>query len=159
MSVFAKFWEKKFAAAAKVRVKDYTQSGSVASGTAERVVINPPAGKLWILLAIRMWTDADADATSGNHHMGILGQTEQPRYCSYGSDYATRVLIDANTIRDANSETLPPNEASLTNMLNNIILTPDEGITLKYDNSTDAAQENDRIWKLRVLEIPLERAV
>jgi len=40
-----------------------------------------------------------------------------------------------------------------------MLLTPDEGLTIRYVNNTDAAQENDRKYFLRLLEIPLERAV
>jgi len=148
---------------AKVVVKNYTQAtadvGSVASGSSESITINPPAGRIWKVLNIRMKTSSDADATSGTHSMEIEGESILPRAVYYRSTYDTRVCISQYTIRDANSAALPPNNNELILALQQSVLTPDEGLTLKYSNDTDAAQENDREWYLRLLEIPLERAV
>jgi len=69
-------------AQAKVVVKDYTQAtsdvGSVASGAFEDVTINPPSGKLWRVLVLRITVKPDGDATSGNHTVSVLGQTLTP---------------------------------------------------------------------------------
>lgn len=103
---------------AKVVVKNYTQAtadvGSVASGSSESITINPPAGRIWKVLNIRMKTSSDADATSGTHSMEIEGESILPRAVYYRSTYDTRVCISQYTIRDANSAALPQITMSLS---------------------------------------------
>jgi len=148
---------------AKVVVKNYTQAtanvGSVASGVVESITINPPIGKLWKVLDLRIVVLSDADATSGNHEVKIQHQGQVQFYCQYRSDYATTISIQRATIRSANLISRPDTSEALLILYPHLIASPDEGLVLLYTNNTDVAQENDREWKLRFLEIPLERAV
>jgi len=144
---------------AKVVVKDYTQTGSLASGSGEDITINPPPGKIWRCLNIRFRASYDADATAGYHNMEIRSVGGWPRYMHYKSGYSTHLIINDNNITNADQHQRPATDAALATATQNILLTPDEGIVLHYYNGFDVAQENDRNWQLRFLEIPLERVV
>lgn len=89
--------------------------------------------------------------------MKVRGETGEPEYIFYISNYGDHLTINRSHIDVASAKTAPDSDAGLAIALSNIIATPDEGIELYYYNNTDVSQDNTREFKLRFLEIPLER--
>lgn len=128
------------------------QTTSLASASSEVTEVYAPAGSVYNLQALQVQVDADGTATSGTHTFvvrpldafGVL----------YGeSNYNTEVRYQFGYWYTADVEANPTTEAAQEAIQSRLKATENSPLVVRYDNDTNAAQDNTRLITLIVDEV------
>jgi len=125
----------------------------VASGAWETFEPTAPNGKIWFLKNLRMEIPADGDATSGSHRVYLISLPNKIELLGGESTYDTDLVFKYGYWNSANSFAYPPDSATPQKVVTSVLIDDENGIRISYNNETDVAQENDRIYYLDVLEV------
>lgn len=121
--------------------------------TSEDTYISPPIGKLWRILNMFLYCRNPLGATFGEHSYTlrsgdiniILGE----------SVFGSNILWDYMGWQLADSRQEPDSNIGAQYALDNIHLTPDNQLRIRYINNTDSTQVEARDIRLSVLETTL----
>jgi len=100
---------------------------------------------------MRVHVPPEPRASSGVHEIRLQGQSTQPEYFRYRSNYLTEIDIEHYSLVSADSLRRPPG-GSLCTVMGNIQADSTEGLNLAYINHTNERQRNTRTWQLRIRE-------
>lgn len=120
-----------------------TQTGSVASSNDEITEFYAPAGSVYYVKSWRFRVMADADATTGSHYVALqsLGNVN---VVLGRSDYNKEVHWNNSHWVTADAKQEPANEGPALQAVLEAIADETSPLTVRYKNSLDVAQENDR---------------
>lgn len=135
-----------------VQTLDVSQTGSVASGSTEKVEVYAPTGSVYEFRNVKFQVNADANATSGDHQIQVR-PVNQMAALRGKSNYNTKVQADGGGWRTADLIDWPQTEAGFMATINNLRATDSKALTLTYVNNTDAAQDNERTYQLYYGEV------
>lgn len=128
------------------------QSGSLASGATETVDVFAPTGSVYELQAAQMKVNPDGTATSGTHQLQVRPMGASIPLIYGKSGYTTAVSWWRGYWESAGQTAAPPDDAAAVMNLQQAKATENAPFQLSYTNNTDAAQDNDRIYRLFVRE-------
>lgn len=137
----------------KVVHKDYTQTGSVASGSWEAKGVVAPDGKIWFLRTIQILIPSDADATTGSHRVMLQVRPNMVTVLEGKSTYDADLVFSNGFWQNANTWNRPPDSATPQQCVSSVLIGSTDGIRFAYYNGTDVVQENDREYYLDALEV------
>ena len=119
----------------------------------EDTYISPPIGKLWKILNMFLYCRNPLGATFGEHTYVIKSGTIN--IVMGESVFGSNLLWDYCGWEIANSSQKPGASIDAQYALNNIYLTNDNKLTIKYINNTDATQVEARDIRVSVKETTL----
>lgn len=120
----------------------HDSSGSIASGSAEDIAIEPTVGTIAELVWFRMSVSAPPGATSGTHKVEVGITAASAHYVMYtrSAQYNEPIVF---TLADL---------LSMTGQLRMWTFTSVDPLVIKYTNSTNVAQTNARHLRTRRIE-------
>jgi len=130
-----------------------TQTGTVEANTTEYTVVTPPSGYLYVLLCVYIWIEPPDNATTGRHECSITTENIRTDFTKGESYYDEIVSYDEGSWEYADYEQEPASTAAQALMGRSLRASEDNGITLRYENKTDADQTNDRVYRLSLRKI------
>jgi len=136
-----------------VRFIDATQTGTVSSGGSESVVVTAPPGTVLELLGLTVVVQLPSSATAGDHTVDILSDTKQIVVLLMRSDSTARIFYGTGFIQEANLISDPPTVRAQQEAIRGYRVDDTNGLEIVYSNQLDAAQSDDRQYKLWAREI------
>ena len=137
----------------ELEVIETIQSTSIASGSGEITDVYAPSGSVYQLNALNIHIDADPDWASGSHIVSLRGAAMKNGQAIQGkSDYTTRLRWQFSEWRNANQTQIPSDTMASLYAMKDIRADENQPMKFKYTNNADAAQDQDREYRLTVLE-------
>jgi hypothetical protein len=123
---------------------DATQTTTVLAGDNEETDIDAPSGTLIDVSNFEFVVEPPSGASSGTHRILIRGPSRNNLYILAESNFDTRIQVVTNTISTADTSRLPGTAAAQQANILALAMDDTNSINLRYDNSTDVDQTNER---------------
>lgn len=132
-------------------------SSIVAPANYDDMEIIPPAGKLWRIVNMYLFTPKPAGATGGSHNFSFRpGNPAGSLVVMLGeSSYDRSIEWNYSHWNNANLTKKPTTDIASQNALMNILITLEKPLVVRYVNTTDANQTGVRQIELSVMETSL----
>jgi hypothetical protein len=139
-----------------VSLETLDSATTVAVAANETVVIQPPAGKLWILQTLYLQAPVPSGGTSGSHDFILYhGATTMP-FAQGRASFDKQARYQYNEWRDNNGAALtieaPTNKGAQQAMIRGLHLSNGVPLRVQYLNNTDVSQGGTRIIRATVVE-------
>lgn len=124
---------------------------TVGSGATEITEVYAPTGSIYSVQALYMACTSDSNATTGDH-------TIHARPMDFGTvlygqaNYNTTLEFGQGQWKSADVSKLPSDPAASATIVGQMRATEGSALVFKYENNTDAAQDNKRAYDLIVEE-------
>lgn len=132
---------------------DASSSTTVSASQGENVIVRPPSGTIYDLLALRLTAEPPAGSSSGNHSITLrsedlfIGAVDLESFHSDPLEYTSSEIIDAS------ANQVPSSSAAQAQAVRGLRADNSSGFLIRYFNDTDADQTQNRIIRLWVREI------
>lgn len=129
---------------------------NVAAGAPNAVQFTPPEGYIWDIQSMRISVTEVISATSGQHSVEVSSNASGGHTTGYvkgGSTYDTRIMWEHSAWKYANNIKEPADSTTALLGLQNARLDTENNLSIVYLNQTDAVQDNEREYDLRVREL------
>lgn len=129
------------------------ESANIPPFTPEDTYISPPTGKLWKILNVFLYCRNPLGAAFGVHSYTLT--SGEINIMLGESVFGSNLLWDYCGWETADSKQKPDTNIGAQYALNNIYLTDDNQLTVRYINNTDATQVEARDIRISVKETTL----
>lgn len=136
----------------KVKLEDLSQTDEVAAGTTDDVILHAPAGSVYNVRNLQLSVGDNTDATSGEHYFTV--RPMDTMYAINGtSSYSTPIKFDYGGWATASINERPSSAGAQHAAMENLVVTENTGIMVRYYNGADAPQTSTRSIQLIVEEV------
>ncbi|CAM4186034.1 hypothetical protein L1N85_11390 [Paenibacillus alkaliterrae] len=137
---------------AKVEKQSYDQVLNVVANGSVYFNYTPPAGELWRLKLLRIYVPAPASATSGEHEVSVVLDSDGNNYHNgvifLKSGYAGAISSFYNVIEIASLNKIPATEIAQMQAMQNIVATNAQPFSINYINRTNVTQSQTAIIRM-----------
>lgn len=131
--------------------EDLTQTSSLASGASETIQLFAPTGSVYTINQMRIHVDADADWTTGSHKY-VLDSAGEVFTALGESTYTNTLRFERGWWQNADKTIQPNDRSAMVQQMQSLKATENAPIQFRYHNDADAAQDNQRLIEVSVLE-------
>lgn len=128
---------------ASLASSNYNQVLNVAANGATTVTVTPPVGELWRIRGLYLNIPAPSGATTGYHYLvGMSFGTDPLQNSKFRlqSSYNKDMQVRYNTFALADLQQIPSSEQGQIDLINSLVITNANPLSLFYQNLTDVLQ-------------------
>lgn len=131
------------------------QDTNLAAGESETILVKPPHGYVYDLIAWRFSTNTPENSTEGTHEIELRSETATVRVMKGVSSHDNHLVYRNGGWSFTSSES-PSTEAATIQMLRGLRADANNGFSFVYRNDTDVEQTNGRSIRLWVRKLQVE---
>lgn len=126
---------------------------TVPAGGSEETIVRPPTGSIYVLLSLRLAVGSVSGSSTGEH--GFIVNSESLRIGALAalSNNTDGAAYDLSHIQSATSNQQPIAPGDQTTAVRGLRAGPSNGFLIRYVNSTDASQADNREIRLWLRKI------
>jgi hypothetical protein len=125
----------------------------IPTGQDERIVIRPPSGALYELIAATLLASSPGGNSTDTHQLTIQSEQKFIALLNIVSSGDKRILFASNVVQDGDVTQTPGSDAAQTVAVRGARAGRQDGFTIRYLNRSGATQTNSRRYRLWVREI------
>jgi len=130
-----------------VITNDLTKTVEVATGLEENTIIAPEEGKIWVVKNLVFEAPVITGATTGTQDLRLIygiNPTDNLASLHVATEFSK--AIDIRQRMDMSDSVVSPPVTDLIGLIENMVVTPEEPLNIKYTNNTDVTQTQLNIF-------------